>query len=246
MAAEGGAGVVGDAVGDVGEPMVNQGTFKVRVLKDGWTAVTQDGKLAIYIVLATIPAVAFGLFLKKFGLGDLERSVTIVAWNTVIYGILMLIADMIGRQEKTIENMTLKSALFIGVAQALALIPGTSRSGITMTAARFLNYTRPDAARGSRWWEQVPTSQVYHAFNEDEEWPGLPTSPFQRALPDIESFRLVMRQLHGHLNRVLNAETANLERTVASSARQIALINSMTKTPPMTSSSSSLRVTRAP
>ena len=67
-------------------------------------------------MLATIPAVAFGLFLKKFGLGDLERSVTIVAWNTVIYGILMLIADMIGRQEKTIENMTLKSALFIGAA----------------------------------------------------------------------------------------------------------------------------------
>ncbi|BAQ15995.1 undecaprenyl-diphosphate phosphatase [Methyloceanibacter caenitepidi] len=111
--------------------------------------VTQDGKLAIYIVLATIPAVAFGLFLKKFGVGDLERSVTIVAWNTVIYGILMLIADMLGRQEKTIENMTLKSAMIIGVAQALALIPGTSRSGITMTAARFLNFTRPDAARFS-------------------------------------------------------------------------------------------------
>lgn len=111
--------------------------------------VTQDGKLAIYIVLATIPAVAFGLFLKKFGFGSLERSVTVVAWNTVIFGILMLIADMIGKQEKTIENMTLKNALFIGVAQALALIPGTSRSGITMTAARFLNYTRPDAARFS-------------------------------------------------------------------------------------------------
>jgi len=67
----------------------------------------------------------------------------------VIYGLLMLVADMMGRQENTIENMTLKSALIIGVAQALALIPGTSRSGITMTAARFLNYTRPDAARFS-------------------------------------------------------------------------------------------------
>ncbi len=111
--------------------------------------VTREGKLAIYIVLATIPAVAFGLLLKKFGFGSLERSVTVVAWNTVIYGILMLIADMMGKQEKTIEDMTLKSALIIGVAQALALIPGTSRSGITMTAARFLNYTRPDAARFS-------------------------------------------------------------------------------------------------
>ncbi len=84
--------------------------------------VTPEGKLAIYIVLATIPAVAFGLFLKKFGIGEMERSVTIVAWNTVIFGILMLVADMMGKQEKTIEDMTLKNALIVGVAQAFALI----------------------------------------------------------------------------------------------------------------------------
>jgi undecaprenyl-diphosphatase len=111
--------------------------------------ITDDGRLAIYIVLATIPAVAFGVFLKKFGYTDLERNVAIVAWNTILYGILMLIADMVGPQERTIKNMTLPSALIIGVAQALALIPGTSRSGVTMTAARFLGFTRPDAARFS-------------------------------------------------------------------------------------------------
>ena len=54
-----------------------------------------------------------------------------------------------GQQEKTINDVTLKSALIIGCAQALALIPGTSRSGVTMTAARFLSFTRPDAARFS-------------------------------------------------------------------------------------------------
>lgn len=111
--------------------------------------VTPDGRLAIYIVLATIPAVAFGIFLKEYGFTDLERNVAVVAWNTILYGILMLIADMVGPQEKTIANMTLGSALLIGVAQALALIPGTSRSGVTMTAARFLGFTRPDAARFS-------------------------------------------------------------------------------------------------
>ena len=111
--------------------------------------VTDDGRLAIYIVLATIPAVAFGVVLKKLGYADLERNVAIVAWNTIIYGILMMIADMVGPQERTIANMTLSSALIIGVAQALALIPGTSRSGVTMTAARFLGFTRPDAARFS-------------------------------------------------------------------------------------------------
>ena len=111
--------------------------------------VTPDGRLAIYIVLATIPAVAFGIFLKEYGFTDLERNVAVVAWNTILYGILMLIADMVGPQDKTIANMTLGSALLIGVAQALALIPGTSRSGVTMTAARFLGFTRPDAARFS-------------------------------------------------------------------------------------------------
>lgn len=111
--------------------------------------VTTEGRLAIYIVLATIPAVAFGFVLKKFGYTDLERNVAIVAWNTILYGILMLIADMVGPQERTVQDMTLGSALIIGVAQALALIPGTSRSGVTMTAARFLGFTRPDAARFS-------------------------------------------------------------------------------------------------
>jgi undecaprenyl-diphosphatase len=111
--------------------------------------VTPDGRLATYIVLATIPAVAFGIFLKEYGFTDLERNVAVVAWNTILYGILMLIADMVGPQEKTIANITLGAALLIGVAQALALIPGTSRSGVTMTAARFLGFTRPDSARFS-------------------------------------------------------------------------------------------------
>jgi len=111
--------------------------------------VTDDGRLAIYIVLATIPAIMFGFVLKEYGYADLERNVAVVAWNTILYGILMLIADRIGPQERTIANMTLGSALIIGVAQALALIPGTSRSGVTMTAARFLGFTRPDSARFS-------------------------------------------------------------------------------------------------
>jgi len=111
--------------------------------------ITDDGRLAIYILLSTIPAVLFGLVLDHFDFGDLDRNVTVVAWNTLIYGVLMLVADRVGPQVKTIDNVTLPSALAIGVAQALALIPGTSRSGVTMTAARFLGFTRPDAARFS-------------------------------------------------------------------------------------------------
>jgi len=111
--------------------------------------VTDDGKLALYIILATIPAIAFGVFLKTLGYTDLERNVAIVAWNTILYGLLMLVADMVGQQNRTMSNMTLGSALIIGVAQALALIPGTSRSGVTITAGRFLGFTRPDCARFS-------------------------------------------------------------------------------------------------
>ncbi len=111
--------------------------------------VTPEGRLALYILLGTIPAVAFGLVLETLNVPDLERNVSVVAWNTIFYGLLMLVADKVGKQTKTMEDMTLKGALFIGAAQALALIPGTSRSGITITAGRFLGFARPDCARFS-------------------------------------------------------------------------------------------------
>lgn len=108
-----------------------------------------DSRMALYILLATIPAVAFGLYLKKSGVGDTLRSVEVVAWNAIIFGILMYVADVVGKQIKVMEDMKLPPAMIIGFAQALALIPGTSRSGITMTAMRFLGFERPEAARFS-------------------------------------------------------------------------------------------------
>ena len=76
--------------------------------------------------------------LEKLNMPDLERNVAVVAWNTILYAILMLITDMLRPQNKSIADMTLGAALFIGEAQALALIPGTSRSGVTITAGHFL------------------------------------------------------------------------------------------------------------
>jgi len=110
---------------------------------------TDDARLAMYIGLATIPAVVFGLILNATGLLDRIRGIEVVAWNAIIFGLLLLIADKVGPRIKHMENLTLPPALVIGFAQALALIPGTSRSGITITAARFLGYDRPDAARFS-------------------------------------------------------------------------------------------------
>jgi len=110
---------------------------------------TQRARLAAFIAAATVPAVVFGLILKWFGLLDKIRGIEVVAWNALIFGVLLYIADEIGPRVKVMENITFKSAMIIGLAQAIALIPGTSRSGITMTAARFLGFERPEAARFS-------------------------------------------------------------------------------------------------
>lgn len=111
-----------------------------------WTA---RARLAAYIAAATIPAVIFGVLLKYFDLLDKIRGIEIVAWNALIFGVLLLVADKMGPRIKAMEDMTFGPAMIIGLSQALALIPGTSRSGITMTAARFLGYERAEAARFS-------------------------------------------------------------------------------------------------
>ena len=108
-----------------------------------------NSRMALYILLATIPAVVFGLFLKKSGYGESLRSVEVIAWNAIIFGILMYVADLVGKHTKAMENITLSPALAVGLAQALALVPGTSRSGITMSALRFMGFKRPEAARFS-------------------------------------------------------------------------------------------------
>ncbi len=108
-----------------------------------------DSRLAAYIIIGTIPAVIFGLILKKTGFLDQIRGIEIVAWNAIIFGILLYLADRYGSRLKSISDITMNPAIVIGFAQALALIPGTSRSGITMTAARALGYERSDAAKFS-------------------------------------------------------------------------------------------------
>lgn len=106
------------------------------------------GKLALLILAATIPAVVFGLFLDMAGLMDAFRTMPqIVAWNAITFGILMYVCDRYGLTNRRLAHLTLLPALVIGAAQALAIIPGTSRSGITMTAARALGFERPEAAR---------------------------------------------------------------------------------------------------
>ncbi len=106
-------------------------------------------KLFWYLVIATIPTVIVGLAFKVSGLDDAIRLPHVIAATSIIFGILLYIADKRGDIQKTVDRMAIKPALIIGLAQILALIPGTSRAGITMTAARWLGFARTDAARFS-------------------------------------------------------------------------------------------------
>ena len=110
-----------------------------------------DGKLAWWILLATIPAGLFGLLGKDFIEANL-RSALVIAITTLLFGFLLGFADITASKRsrnKPMEKLGLKGAMLIGLAQALALIPGTSRSGITMTIGLMLGLSRDNAARFS-------------------------------------------------------------------------------------------------
>lgn len=105
-------------------------------------------RLALYVVVGSIPVFVAGYFGKDFISSSL-RSAEVIAWATLGFGILLWIADKAGMTLRTVEHLNWSGVLFIGLMQVLALIPGTSRSGITMTAARLLGMERPEAARFS-------------------------------------------------------------------------------------------------
>lgn len=109
---------------------------------------SDDGRLAWMVILSTLPAVIAGLLL-----GDLIeqhlRNGWVLATTTLIFGIALAWADGRGDKNRPLLTLGWQAALFIGVAQALALVPGTSRSGITMTAALLIGFGRADAARYS-------------------------------------------------------------------------------------------------
>jgi undecaprenyl-diphosphatase len=105
-------------------------------------------KLFMYLVLGTIPVVIAGFLLETYA-PDMFRSVIVIGWTTLGFGLLLWIADRVGLTVRRIEHLGISDVLIVGLAQCLALIPGTSRSGITMTAARFVGMERPDAARFS-------------------------------------------------------------------------------------------------
>jgi undecaprenyl-diphosphatase len=110
---------------------------------------TKNASLAWLLIIATPPALIMGLMISLGGYDVILRQPLVIALAFIIFGVILWWADKTGARNKDIEVMTWRGAAMIGAAQALALIPGTSRSGITMTAALKLGYTRSEAARFS-------------------------------------------------------------------------------------------------
>ncbi|NQZ11482.1 MAG: undecaprenyl-diphosphate phosphatase [Algicola sp.] len=109
---------------------------------------SSNSNLAWCIILGTIPAGLAGLLLKDY-IEIYTRNIAVIATTTIVFGLLLGWADKYAKQTLIIEQITFKNALLIGLAQAMALIPGTSRSGITMTAGLMLGLDRQSAARFS-------------------------------------------------------------------------------------------------
>jgi len=101
-----------------------------------------------FLVIATIPAGLAGLKFQKYAETS-WRSFYVIAAAEIILGLLMYVADRVGREKDGLNQMNLFDSIAIGVAQALAIIPGVSRSGVTITAARFLHFDREASARFS-------------------------------------------------------------------------------------------------
>jgi undecaprenyl-diphosphatase len=120
----------------------------VASLRAGGARHSQDARLGWYIVLGTIPIGIFGLAFKH----DIEngaRDLYLIGTMLIVFGLVMLAADRSAKQERDIESMTPRDGLFVGIAQALALIPGVSRSGATISAGLFRGLDRESAARYS-------------------------------------------------------------------------------------------------
>lgn len=123
------------------------------ITRDGLVSLSQrrivgQGAMAWYLVIGTIPAGLAGLALLDMIDNEL-RSPTIIFATTLLFGLLLGVADWIPKRRRTLESINWKDALIVGLAQAVSLIPGTSRSGITITAGLFLGLSREAASRFS-------------------------------------------------------------------------------------------------
>ena len=123
----------------------------------------KNKELFFKIFLSSIPVMLTGFLLVKFELINQLRNLQVIGWTTIIFGILLYLSDKFSVENKIDNNFTIKSAIIIGVLQIFSLIPGVSRSGITITAARILKFNRFDSAKIS-FFLSIPTLAAVSFF----------------------------------------------------------------------------------
>ena len=104
-------------------------------------------KIFFLILLASLPTIVAGYLILTFDLHNKLRVIEIIGWTTIIFGVLLFISDKFKSEKKVEYDLDFKSSMIIGFFQVLSLVPGVSRSGITLTASRFLKFDRVNAAK---------------------------------------------------------------------------------------------------
>ncbi len=104
-------------------------------------------KLLVLILVGSIPLIIFGYIIYSTEFVNLLRNIKIIAWTTLFFGLVLFLSDKRDTNQNISTNLNIKTMLLIGLFQILALVPGVSRAGITLTAARFLKFNRVDSSK---------------------------------------------------------------------------------------------------
>ena len=107
----------------------------------------REARLVLQLILATIPVLIVGLFFKINDITTLLRSIELIGWTMILFGVFLFFSDQFGNTKKIADHWNCRDSILMGVFQVLALIPGVSRSGITISSARLLGYQKYDAIR---------------------------------------------------------------------------------------------------
>ena len=123
----------------------------------------KNKELFLKILISSVPVMIFGFILVQLNLIELLRNIEVIGWSTIIFAILLYVSDKFEINKTIDNNLDYRSIIFIGILQVLSLIPGVSRSGITISAARILNFSRYESAKIS-FLLSIPTLAAVSFF----------------------------------------------------------------------------------
>jgi undecaprenyl-diphosphatase len=138
-----------------------------------------DARLGWYIIFGSVPIVACGLLFKQIISSDKTKNLYVISISLIVWALFLFLAELHGRRIRTVEQLTIFDAILVGIAQAFALIPGSSRSGTTITAGLFVGLTRESAAKFS-FLLSIPSifgAGIYELYKHRAEITGQLNTP---------------------------------------------------------------------